>query len=172
MLCEDCDERVATVVYTEVREGSKHTLHLCQSCVAARGIKTPVMKSPLQPDALFQSLLTHYQEKDAPPPGEHPMDPERCPSCDWSFQSFRETGRLGCPECYEAFESELRTLMRRLHGTVEHLGRRYEVPVRSMEEETDPALVRRALDRAVASEEFERAARLRDRLHRLEEERR
>ncbi|MFO7769637.1 MAG: UvrB/UvrC motif-containing protein [bacterium] len=169
MLCEDCNERVATVVYTEVREGSKHTLHLCQSCVAARGIKTPVMKSPLQPDALFQGLLTHYQDEEALPLGEHPMDARRCPACDGSFQAFRETGRLGCPECYGAFEEELKTLMRRLHGTVEHLGRMYEAPQRGVEEETDPVLIRRALDRAVASEEFERAARLRDRLHRLEE---
>ena len=88
-----------------------------------------------------------------------------------TFQDFRETGRLGCPDCYRSFEAPLRDLLRRLHGSTHHLGERYAerepvpVPVVAGEQAAD---LREQLRLAVETENFELAAELRDRLRVLE----
>ena len=52
-----------------------------------------------------------------------------CPGCGASFSDFRESGRLGCTECYVTFEGQLRILIRRYHGSTHHHGRRHVGPV-------------------------------------------
>jgi len=168
MLCQDCRQKVATVVLTEIREGTKEVRHLCTGCVEARGIQTPAVRNPLQHDVLFRSLLEDAS-LDNTPLGEHDADAEVCPACGWAYVQFRETGMLGCPECYAAFEAELEPLVRRLHGAAEHLGRDYRPSERREDERGDLEGIRAELDKAVEREEFERAAVLRDRLHRLEQ---
>jgi protein arginine kinase activator len=93
----------------------------------------------------------------------------RCPGCGATFADFRESGRLGCGDCYQAFEPSLRLLLRRYHGSTHHHGRRPEA--RSGEAPAPGAALiaslREQLHAAVASEDFERAAELRDRLREL-----
>ena len=38
----------------------------------------------------------------------------RCPKCNWSFEDINKTGLLGCPHCYEHFESSLKGLFQRI----------------------------------------------------------
>ena len=94
---------------------------------------------------------------------------DTCPRCGATFQDFRETGRLGCPDCYRTFEAPLRDLLRRLHGSTHHLGERYAraaSPQRGAGEQA--AELREQLRLAVETENFELAAELRDRLRVLE----
>jgi len=41
---------------------------------------------------------------------------------------FRDSGRLGCDQCYVSFDTHLRDLLRRLHGSSQHVGERYDLP--------------------------------------------
>ena len=87
-----------------------------------------------------------------------------------SFQDFRESGRLGCPDCYRSFEAPLRDLLRRLHGSTHHLGERYaeREPAAAAAAGEQAADLREQLRLAVETENFELAAELRDRLRVLE----
>ena len=98
-----------------------------------------------------------------PEPAADPEPP--CPHCGATLQDFRETGRLGCADCYRAFGEPLRELLRRLHGSAHHTGRAYQGPGEpaSPPVESTAALQAR-LERAIANEQFELAAQLRDRL--------
>ncbi len=84
------------------------------------------------------------------------------------MQDFRESGRLGCPDCYDAFNQHLRGLLRRLHGSSQHVGEQYT------REEGDPSAgpslgqLRERLRRAVETENFELAAEIRDRIRVME----
>jgi protein arginine kinase activator len=93
----------------------------------------------------------------------------RCAACGATLRDFRDSGRLGCDQCYLTFDFHLRDLLRRLHGSSQHVGERYEVPG---VDEADPKSrlleLRAQLRRAVESENFELAAELRDRLRVLE----
>ena len=94
----------------------------------------------------------------------------RCAACGSTLRDFRESGRLGCAQCYESFETHLRDLLRRLHGSSQHVGERYGPPAGAGA--ADPRVqlldLKEQLRRAVENENFELAAELRDRIRVLE----
>jgi len=78
-------------------------------------------------------------------------------------------GRLGCPDCYVAFTTQLRPLLRKAHGASAHCGRVPKELPSVREERRELRQLRADLDRAIRREEFEKAAALRDRIQKLEE---
>lgn len=167
MLCQDCGQRVATVVFTEVTAGRKKVSHLCRTCAEQRGLQAPDLNDPL---ASFARSREPLSPEDAPITPD-PHDGLLCPDCSWTWARFRERGRLGCPGCYDAFREPLEGLLRQMHGAPEHLGKQAR-PVTRADRVDSPDELRRQLEQAVATEDFERAAQLRDRLRRSEEGRR
>jgi protein arginine kinase activator len=165
MLCDNCKEREAIINLTQVEHDSKVTLHLCEQCAQQKGVETggAVMKSPLG------NFLGALGKGAALVPAG--ADGVRCPDCGSSLRDFRDTGRLGCDQCYVAFDAHLRDLLRRLHGSSQHVGERYEVPGEAGAE-ADPRSrlldLKAQLRRAVEGENFELAAELRDRIRVLE----
>jgi protein arginine kinase activator len=164
MVCDNCKARDAVIELTQVEHDSKVTLHLCEQCAQEKGVETgvAVLKSPL---GGFITAMGKGAANVLPTPA----DGLRCPSCGGTIKDFRDSGRLGCAQCYVAFEAHLRDLLRRLHGSSQHLGEGYAMPGRG---DPDPRRVlldlREQLRRAVESENFELAAELRDRLRVLE----
>jgi len=163
MLCDNCKEREAIINLTHVEHDSKVTLHLCEQCAQQKGVETgsAVMKTPLG------GFLTALGKGGALLPT--PADGLRCSACGSTLRDFRDTGRLGCDECYVSFDVHLRDLLRRLHGSSQHVGERYDIPG---SEDTDPRSrlleLKAQLRRAVEGENFELAADLRDRIRVLE----
>ena len=98
-------------------------------------------------------------------------DGVRCASCGSTLRDFRDSGRLGCDQCYATFDAHLRDLLRRLHGSSQHVGERYDAPG-DLEGAADPRSrlleLKAQLRRAVEGENFELAAELRDRIRVLE----
>ncbi len=96
-------------------------------------------------------------------------DTAECKSCGGTLQDFRDSGRLGCPECYRAFGSHLRDLLRRLHGSSQHVGELYTASHAAVDEAAPTvAELRDHLRRAIETENFELAADLRDRIRVIE----
>ncbi len=162
MLCDACRERDATVTLTHAVKGEVNVMHLCQRCAAERGIET-AGSTPLKnmiadylPAVQQQALLAQAEAL-------------KCPFCAMTLQDFRETGRLGCASCYTTFEQSLRALLRRVHGNARHVGRQYDAPPPDLvHEATALGELRARLHRAIAQEEFEQAALLRDKIKGLE----
>jgi protein arginine kinase activator len=132
-------------------------LWLCPSCAAeAGGTEGPSLPSGAEETFLVEDLTD----------GEDTT----CSDCGWTVARFRATNRLGCPACYRAFRTLLMPLLGRLHRHVSHLGR---APRQEGAEPGRLALITRtraALEKAVVAEEFEEAARLRDRVRSLEQD--
>ena len=97
-----------------------------------------------------------------------PADSLRCRGCGATLRDFRESGRLGCAQCYDSFDGHLRDLLRRLHGSSQHVGERYEPPGAGADPRRNLLELKDQLRRAVDSENFELAAELRDRIRVLE----
>jgi protein arginine kinase activator len=165
MQCENCKEREAAIHLTQIVDNSVTTLHLCPQCAAEKGVQTGanVAKFPLSDflASMGKGVAAH------PLPGD---STEECAYCGATLKDFRDTGRLGCPHCYESFEKHLRTLLRRLHGSSHHVGEVYLAPGESGAATSDQRVseMRRQLAAAVEAENFELAAELRDRLRALE----
>ena len=164
MSCDQCHEREAVIHLTQIVNEQVTTLHLCERCAAEKGVESPgsVVKTPL---GSFLAAMG----KNLPEVAPAPRAGDTCPRCGASLEDFRESGRLGCPECYRAFEVPLRDLLRRLHGSTFHGGERYaERGGAPAEGRNDAAELREQLRLAVETENFELAAELRDRLRVLE----
>jgi protein arginine kinase activator len=80
-----------------------------------------------------------------------------------TFAQFRKDGLLGCSKCYEAFEKKLLPLIQRAHeGGDHHTGKSPKRSAASLERQERLRLLKRQLRDALALEQYERAAELRD----------
>ncbi len=164
MSCDQCREREAVIHLTQIVNEQVTTLHLCERCAAEKGVDSPgaVAKTPL---GSFLAAMG----KELPEQSPAPRSADTCATCGGSLQDFRESGRLGCPDCYRSFEVPLRDLLRRLHGSTHHLGERYaDRGGATADGRGQAAELREQLRVAVESENFELAAELRDRLRVME----
>src|SRR5438876_12368902 len=109
MLCDNCKEREVEIHLTKVENDTKVTLHLCKQCAQQKGFETgdSILKSPL---GGFIQAMGKGSTNVLPTPA----DGLRCAACGSTLKDFRESGRLGCAQCYESFASHLRDLLRRL----------------------------------------------------------
>lgn len=163
MMCSNCHEREAVTELTKVANDQVTKIPLCERCASELGLDTnqAIGKTPLATyiAAMGQGL------KDSPPTE---FGAFVCSTCGATLQDFRESGRLGCPDCYRTLGSPLRELLRRLHGATRHAGERYNPPGVITEspspERRGPGELRDQLRRAIESENFELAAQLRDQL--------
>ena len=158
MKCESCNEREATVHYTEINGAEKREIHLCEECYRQR--LTPVQKT-----VDFAELLKGLLHGTVKEQGEAAN--AICPTCGISLVEFRSGGRLGCPNDYHIFGEVVGVLIEKLQHGNRHVGK---VPSRAgaeLKRENSLIRLRRDLERAVQREEYEVAASLRDRIHRI-----
>jgi protein arginine kinase activator len=162
MQCDNCGKSEAIIHLTKIQNNEMNTYHLCEACAAAEGLETssPATAAPLT-DFLAQmgkSLV-----------GETHSSAASCPECALTLGDFKRTGRLGCATCYAQWDHHLRGLLRRLHGGTQHVGKVVTAPdPQQTDRMTRVTSLRRSLQLAVESEDFERAAALRDQIRRIE----
>ena len=165
MLCDQCAEREAVIHFTEIQNNEVLTSHLCEACAEARGL-TPGA-APV--DFPLTDFLAKMNESSETTEGGSRGTSSECAYCGTDLAEFKRVGRLGCSHCYPTFERHLQTLLRRLHGGTQHVGKVYLPPDPSSAElERRLIGLRRRLARAVDAEDFERAAQLRDEIKDLE----
>jgi protein arginine kinase activator len=165
-VCDHCGKPGAVVHLTQVVNNESKTSHLCEQCAAEKGIQTSISVSPS--NLPLADFLAKMGGEDPPSQGTIEGD-ATCPFCGLSTKDFREIGRLGCPQCYPTFEEYLRSLLRRIHGGTQHVGKVYLPPdPTASEREKRLGALRRKLARAIEAEDFERAADLRDEIRDLE----
>ena len=160
-VCENCGSTEAVVHLTQIVNNQMSTHHLCEQCAAEKGLDTP--------DVPNLPLIDVIAQMTEDTPADPRMTGTKCSFCGLSFDDFRQTGRLGCPHCYETFADHLPRLLRRIHGGVKHVGKVYLPPdptASEMEKRLEG--LRRKLERAVQSEDFERAAEIRDQIRSME----
>lgn len=167
MRCTQCHEREAVVFLTQIAQDQVIKLHLCERCAAEKGVETSATLGKTPVGTFLATMGKGLEAAAALPAGIDP--PEACPVCGATLSDFRESGRLGCAHCYQTFESALRDLLRRLHGSSRHLGERYLAHGATGGEVPEPSVaqLRSQLRLAVETENFELAAELRDQLRSL-----
>jgi protein arginine kinase activator len=156
MKCQKCT-KAATLHITEIlSEDHVEELHLCEECAHKY---------------LYEPHKTGI--KAAAPPAEEMDEPavmnRECEVCGLKFVDFRNTGRLGCPHDYQEFREELTPLLENIHGETRHCGKTPRRLPQSKQTQSELLQLRKQLLQAVNREAYEEAARLRDRIRRLEE---
>lgn len=154
MTCQHC-AKPASVHLTERRKGERREIHLCASCARKAGLALPESPPNLALDAVVQDLIVANVGELV---GE--LAQIVCPACGLKYMEFRASGRFGCPEDYRVFAVGLSGILSRYHGASRHVGKSPRRRARASER----LRLRAQLKAAVAREDYEEAARLRDEL--------
>ncbi len=156
MLCERCKKRNATVLYKQTVGGVTEQTALCAECANSVSLGSFFENDFNLFGSLFEKKPRTAQEK-------------VCTLCGSTYEQIARTGKVGCAKCYEVFADRLRPSIERIHGNSRHVGRKPKGgTVRDEKKEKCDAL-RLALKDAIASEDFEQAAKLRDEIRALED---
>lgn len=154
MLCEKCKENPATMHYKQIINGKVSEYHLCERCAREENI-TPDIH-----DFDIFSMLS--------PKREPSVKRLICPMCQTTLDSFRKTGIIGCHKCYEVFAPYIEPMLTEIHGCNEHIkGAKIEEKAASPEEQIKT--LQAALEKAISTEEYEKAATIRDEIKKLRE---
>ncbi|MGE5573495.1 MAG: UvrB/UvrC motif-containing protein [Bacteroidota bacterium] len=170
MMCDECGKRPANVHLTKIINGVKSESHLCEQCAREKGELDFFSEPKFSFPSLLAGLLQHDPGFMTGPTGLPGGVTSRCHSCGLDFSDFRNTGFLGCPDCYDELRPRLEPLLRRIHGSTRHTGR---VPGRVgavTGKRREIEKLRAELARLVAKEQYEEAAKVRDRIRILEKD--
>ena len=156
--CQRC-QSPATLHVTEILSESKvEEVHLCEACAPKYFQESQSKPSP-------GKALT----KDVGDADEGIFSTQACPQCGLKFVEFRNSGRLGCPHDYESFRQDLAPLLENIHGETRHVGKTPRRYPQTKKTESELLQLRGRLKQAVSREDYEEAAKLRDRIRQLEE---
>jgi protein arginine kinase activator len=177
MLCDVCAKNQATVHLTEIVDEQMTELHLCEECAKQKSMQ---MEQQFGLSDLLAGLVDFGKQGE----GEA-LTKLKCPNCNLSYDDFKKIGRLGCSSCYSTFIRYLLPLLKRIHGMTVHTGKvpqvvtvgvaNIETPkagapkrVEQARPKNDLADLKNKLQEAIRVENFEEAARLRDKIRELE----
>jgi len=163
MQCQICNENDATIHLTEISDGKRYEMHVCEHCAAEQGI---AVKSQIPINELLSNLLAVQPTDDELASLSQQVS---CPHCETTMAQFRKEGVLGCPYDYEVFEKSLLPLIERAHdGKTTHCGKLPSRIPKDAKKQTQLLNLRQQLEAAVQSEDYELAAKLRDKIKKCE----
>lgn len=172
MLCQNCKEHEASFHYTQNNNGHITEMHLCHQCAKKTGLIEDSHKlwSPFglaSEETMLDNLLG---ELFTSPTKNKVMESTLCPFCGTRLNEFTHSGKAGCAKCYTTFKNSIFPSLQRLHGNTKHAGKipKGRVIKKTMAEKR--AELESLLKRAVADQEYEKAAQYRDRIKELDAE--
>jgi protein arginine kinase activator len=162
MLCNVCKQNEAKVHLTKIVGDKMQKVDLCEDCSKEKGVDDPTSYST--EDALLGQILS---SEPAPAESESAAEPTlKCPVCGYTQADFKRAGRFGCADCYATFGEGLETMLKTMHKGTRHTGKVPAALQQSRAEAQRLKLLQKRLDKAIAEENFEEAAQLRDEIKR------
>ena len=166
MLCENCKKNNATTYFKRNINGNIQEVYLCSECAAK-----------LDMGGMSSSLFDFFMPSQFRIRAER--EQKKC-GCGTTFYNISQTGKVGCPDCYETFKNELAAVLKKINGSKQHTGRCPErlnggknaenkIPKTEEPKEDLEAKLRKQLEEAIKCENFEEAAKLRDQIKALKE---
>ncbi len=160
MVCQHCQERQATTHIKRTINGKTTEMYVCSECAAKQGVGM-FAGNGLDVSNLFGGLF-------AAPSLRESDTQECCPSCAKSFRDIVKSGIVGCPDCYIRFYDRLQPSIQRIHGKTSHVGKIAVTGSQESRLKRETARLKEELNRALAAQEYERCAQLRDQIKELE----
>ena len=159
MLCCVCKEKQAKVHLTQIVGDKMQKVDLCEECAKQKGVNDPTGFS------LADLLLGLGASQEM----EQSSSDLKCPHCGFTHADFKKAGRLGCAECYETFKEGLEGLLKSMHKGTRHVGKVPHALQQSRDFAERLKSLQKKLDKAVADEDFEQAALMRDEMKMMRE---
>lgn len=148
MICAICGEREAVVFMRRSGGNGSGDVALCEECARERGLSVGRGRIEFRLADLFSA-----------PAVDSPSRPMVCPHCGLSLEELREDGRLGCLECAASFRPEIERYLR-----ARSMGPFFVKDAAGEAQALDSAKTEAgsAMRAALAAEDYEKAAAIRD----------
>ena len=160
MLCEKCGKNTATTYIHSVVNGVSTEKHLCAECAKTEGI------GAFSDNGLTDMLSSMFGNALAINPS---ISQTKCKCCGSTFSDIANKGKAGCPECYKTFYDKFLPYIKRVHGSVKHIGKTPSITGETQKKQPDTvASLKEKLSKLISEEKFEQAAEVRDRIRELE----
>jgi len=170
MLCQICKKKETTITLTKIVGGQKTEIHLCKDCASFFSDKFSIFPLPqFDINDLLVGLLNavdlYHKEE-----GVIPVKGIICSYFNLTYDEFKQSGKLGCSVCYHDFREQLTPLLRRLHGNSEHVGKIPRQSKGKLNKIRKIKQLKKELQELVFKEKYEKAAKIRDEILKLEGE--
>ncbi len=156
MLCQICQNKTAEIKISHVINNKKMETNLCKKCAEEKGMNNPLMNLP----KIFGNFITELIGEEFSKTKKE-SESNKCSKCGTTWEYFQKNGLLGCDNCYKTFQTDLNHVLRRIHGSNQHIGSRPK-SCRQIVDDTELDKMKKNLHRAIKQEKFEKAAELRD----------
>lgn len=159
MLCNECGKNEATVHVTQIINGNKTESHLCEECAKKN---QSILNSNFTMENLFSAMLNNTYNASAYVPTKV------CKKCGMTYEEFRNKGKFGCNECIDTFKQRIMPVVKNIQGYEKHTGK---IPLRAggnYRIQKDIEKLKAELKSAIEKEEYENAAKLRDKIRHME----
>jgi len=154
MLCDICHKNLATVHLTEIINDEVVEMHICRECSKSK------KKELIDNVDVFGFFKKEHKEKK--------VELLKCDFCGISYQEFKKNGLLGCGKCYDVFRRQLLPLLKKIHSFLWHVGKSHLSTDKKIVSKISIEKLREQLSRAINLEEYEEAAKLRDKISAFE----
>ena len=163
MLCNKCKKNQACYHSTLVVNGEAKSTHLCEECAVKEGVFNTPQTSIFDE---FRSLTNFLGFED--------FADKVCPTCNWTLRKFKNLGKLGCGDCYNAFEEEIDEIVKRIQPYSAHNAESIEFNIQSKNDQISKpqqlAKLKSDLQKAIRDERYEDAGVINKEIKQLEKE--
>ena len=154
MICDKCKQNVATFHSTVNINGTITETHLCENC--AKENKLFSFNEFLTPNFNSCNMFDSYNEP-------------TCESCGYSLSDFRETGMLGCSNCYNTFNDIIMYNLKKMQPSLVHVGKKLNEEKDLSETDRQIKKLEIELKTAVNEENYELASEIKKKIIALKE---
>ena len=175
MLCDNCKNRQANVKYTQVINGVKKEMNLCEECSQKLGI-TNNWSMPIDFSSFLGDFMSDYTQAFSPLLTD--TKSIKCSKCNRTYDDFIETGKFGCDHCYDVFSNNIDSLLKRIQGSNRYIGKR--IKNSNIKDEKNEIIIddkkekirklKLKIKELEKLEKYEEAAKVRDEIKKLESE--
>ena len=188
MMCQNCGKNEVNFRYTQIVNGVKKEMALCDKCARELGLEGLDFNMPINFSSFFSDFFNHNIDGFLPSfVGTKELE---CDNCKMTFDDFANTGEFGCGNCYITFEDKITPVLKHLQGSSRHVGREYKEAIDELEynksrfaekqkeekvekkiskKEEELSKLKKELEKAIKEERYEDAAKIRDEIKQKEQ---
>lgn len=164
MLCQSCSKNTATTHIKTIVNGEFKEYALCSECAKKLGYMNLFDDFGFDLNNFLGSFFGSEKKMEAFP------HTKRCEKCGSSFSDIVKIGKVGCAHCYDVFKDEMLMSIQRMHGNTTHSGKVPSSAGAKAKLVSNIEKTKGELKLAIEKQEFEKAAKLRDRIKAMENE--
>jgi protein arginine kinase activator len=164
MKCQKCGKENANTHVKTIINGNYEEYVLCSDCAKEMGYSN-IFNSMEQE---FSGFLGSFFGNSLPARSQA----THCSTCGSTYYDIADSGKVGCADCYTTFYDLLLPSIKRIHGNTTHCGKKSVAGIEYTEtQDKKPNKIdelKAKLNKAIETQNFEEAAKLRDEIKSLE----